>query len=565
MTQRNRDQLPASSTATDAQPSAGKRTVYILYIPGGAMHGILPGIVMERIEELTELHVTDLFHIFEGVSTGSILALGMNVPDENDKSKPRFTSQDGVELFSYYGGRFFPRIPNREMKMIVSNIFHPLRDRLDPLKQDRLKIRDIDILCDQIDSMAPPDLRLHAEAIRERATKRWISRSDKLAIAKIYAFLDSQNPEIGMLAKKVSELASIRATHRGLKSVFHKAAFVALPVIKRWANGYMFDPNIPKQTFQEKFGDTRMNEMLRSVYISAYDRKTRSPITFYCRKDDFFSTDPNQKSYTNRFNHKGWDAVMASTANPFAYPPHVTENGRVCTDKATIHAPFRSVADALKYKPADADVKLVVLSTGTYVDLDHDERDQVEFGIDYGVAGGLIAGEEMQELEAYVFAQVRTVLGEDHIIEITPRLSPFSEEESLEMPSGDSLDASPDNIEKIKALGQRLLIERDGQIRELCQMLIDNAFILGRIDRAHYERITDKLGIVSRNAMPPVIGPAPTSGPDGGDRGGLRRAFSKIGKLFGMLPPDAEDLSPTPANDDRRNKPRGQTGTHRAP
>lgn len=55
---------------------------------------------------------------------------------------------------------------------------------------------------------------------------------------------------------------------------------------------------------------------------------------------------------------------MASTANPFAYPPHITEDKTLCIDKAIVHTPIYCVNDILANKPENADVKLVILGTG---------------------------------------------------------------------------------------------------------------------------------------------------------------------------------------------------------
>src|ERR1700712_6058604 len=57
----------------------------ILSIDGGGIRGILPGMVLAKIEELTGKPVAELFDVIAGTSTGGILACGLTAPGAQGK------------------------------------------------------------------------------------------------------------------------------------------------------------------------------------------------------------------------------------------------------------------------------------------------------------------------------------------------------------------------------------------------------------------------------------------------------------------------------------------------
>lgn len=57
-----------------------KKLVKVLAIDGGGIRGIIPALVLARIEELTGKPACALFDLIAGTSTGGIIALGVNVP-----------------------------------------------------------------------------------------------------------------------------------------------------------------------------------------------------------------------------------------------------------------------------------------------------------------------------------------------------------------------------------------------------------------------------------------------------------------------------------------------------
>jgi uncharacterized protein len=63
-----------------AVPDEKSKRVRVLAIDGGGIRGIIPALVLARIEELTGRRACELFDLIAGTSTGGIIALGVNVP-----------------------------------------------------------------------------------------------------------------------------------------------------------------------------------------------------------------------------------------------------------------------------------------------------------------------------------------------------------------------------------------------------------------------------------------------------------------------------------------------------
>ncbi len=60
-----------------------RKRVKVLAVDGGGIRGIIPAMVLARIEELTGKRACELFDLIAGTSTGGIIALGVNVPAQD--------------------------------------------------------------------------------------------------------------------------------------------------------------------------------------------------------------------------------------------------------------------------------------------------------------------------------------------------------------------------------------------------------------------------------------------------------------------------------------------------
>jgi uncharacterized protein len=78
----------------------------ILSIDGGGIRGLIPALVLERIEQGTGRPIAELFDVIAGTSTGGILALGLTCPGED--GRPRYTAAELAELYVKDGATIFP-------------------------------------------------------------------------------------------------------------------------------------------------------------------------------------------------------------------------------------------------------------------------------------------------------------------------------------------------------------------------------------------------------------------------------------------------------------------------
>ncbi|QCK16257.1 patatin-like phospholipase family protein [Mangrovivirga cuniculi] len=88
------------------------KKVRILSIDGGGIRGIIPGLILARLEEKlqkesgnTDAKLADYFDFMAGTSTGAILVLYYLVPGEN--GKPKFTANDAVKIYLDRGDEIF--------------------------------------------------------------------------------------------------------------------------------------------------------------------------------------------------------------------------------------------------------------------------------------------------------------------------------------------------------------------------------------------------------------------------------------------------------------------------
>jgi len=103
---------------------AERKKVRILSIDGGGIRGILPGVVLARLEKKLqektrnkELRLADKFDFISGTSTGGILGLTYLFPDKTGK-KPKFSAQDAVNLYLDRGDEIFDVTLGQKIKSL---------------------------------------------------------------------------------------------------------------------------------------------------------------------------------------------------------------------------------------------------------------------------------------------------------------------------------------------------------------------------------------------------------------------------------------------------------------
>ena len=111
-----------------ASLAAENRFYNILAIDGGGIRGIIPGVVLRHLEEDAykiaekrgwlgkipkypgqdkKMALKDIFHMFAGTSTGSILAAGLSYKHETELDKPKFWAQDLLDIYAKQGETIF--------------------------------------------------------------------------------------------------------------------------------------------------------------------------------------------------------------------------------------------------------------------------------------------------------------------------------------------------------------------------------------------------------------------------------------------------------------------------
>jgi patatin-like phospholipase/acyl hydrolase len=109
------------SAASEAR--AGK-PLRVLSIDGGGMRGIVPATFLEHLEALSGRRIADLFDVAVGTSTGSILAIGLNVPAAD--GRPKYSATDFVNMYKDLGATIFHE--DRKLLKILDGVTRPTYD-----------------------------------------------------------------------------------------------------------------------------------------------------------------------------------------------------------------------------------------------------------------------------------------------------------------------------------------------------------------------------------------------------------------------------------------------------
>lgn len=83
--------------------------IKVLSIDGGGIRGIIPAMILQRIEQETGRPIAELFDLIAGTSTGGILALGLTVPRAANSKEPKYSAAELVALYDREGENIFDR------------------------------------------------------------------------------------------------------------------------------------------------------------------------------------------------------------------------------------------------------------------------------------------------------------------------------------------------------------------------------------------------------------------------------------------------------------------------
>jgi predicted acylesterase/phospholipase RssA len=105
---------------TDGQQKTGARpkTVRILSIDGGGIRGLVPAVILDKLERLSGKATAELFDLIAGTSTGGILALGLSRPGPD--GRPLYPAEKMAELYEKEGSRIFTSSLWRKIRSVGS-------------------------------------------------------------------------------------------------------------------------------------------------------------------------------------------------------------------------------------------------------------------------------------------------------------------------------------------------------------------------------------------------------------------------------------------------------------
>jgi patatin-like phospholipase/acyl hydrolase len=95
----------------------------ILSLDGGGVRGLIPATIMVSFEQKLQKHsgrsdarISDYFDLIAGNSTGGVLTGIYLCPGVDDKTRPRYSAQDAVDLYMQHGEKIFDKSVGRRLQ-----------------------------------------------------------------------------------------------------------------------------------------------------------------------------------------------------------------------------------------------------------------------------------------------------------------------------------------------------------------------------------------------------------------------------------------------------------------
>lgn len=81
------------------------KPIKILSLDGGGVRGIIPLYILAEIEKTTGKRIAEMFDMVAGNSTGGIITLLLNTPDDTGKSK--YSAEEILKIYQQIGPKLF--------------------------------------------------------------------------------------------------------------------------------------------------------------------------------------------------------------------------------------------------------------------------------------------------------------------------------------------------------------------------------------------------------------------------------------------------------------------------
>lgn len=361
----------------------------LLSIDGGGIRGIIPAIILDKIEQRTGKRISQLFDLIAGSSTGGLLALGLTKPNLENPGEAQYTAQDLINLYKEQGQRIF----TEEEKFI--------------------------------------------ETALERANSQLRNLLKQLS-------LPFSLPEIDL-----NNLRGPKFTSRGRQEVL-----------------------------TQFLGNTPIQKALKEVFITSYDTELRTPI-FFTNNELAEKTGGNFRKICKDFTMT--QAAMATSAAPTYFEPYqvptTTTNsgyyslvdGGVFANNPTSLAIMEAIIShkrATKETIGLDDILVVSLGTGSLTRI-YRYQDIRGWGSLNWVLP--LLNVVMDGQSESVSCQLEQLLPEAN--EVPKQYYRF--QGLLNDCNDDIDDTSPPNISRLENLAQQIIQQRDTDLKELCEQLVE--------------------------------------------------------------------------------------------
>ncbi len=443
---------------------------YVLHVPGGGLHGILPIVSLKFLETMTRLPLSKQFNMSAGSSTGSIPLTALNIPKSEDSNDPRYSADDILDFYKTIGPRIFPHRRGyyvRQMVMDLIKLAHGFFTALADLSANK---------ADKLTNFLLNSVGHQAHKI--------------LTKDKPYIPLDSRlfrNMHKWIFTPLNNKLK------RGIDSLINESLY-DISVLSR-----ILDATL---RYEDNNGRVNLGKTLISHHVTAHNLTRDEPAIFFHFKDP--KTGDTQ--FLSNPEMELDSIVLGSCAAQTIFKSPTLRNGETYVDIAdfdTMRTPISSIDRQADKK---LDIKLITIGTGEKnAQIDVEGMNSMLF-LQQMIAelGGYLFGIRKRYINKMADLDLKYRLGAENIIKIDlplvqeslnqdylkdPRVPAIAEFMGVDMemlnitelPSADLFDSNPENLRRLEATGWAMAFKNLDTMMPLCKELVENARSLGHI------------------------------------------------------------------------------------
>ena len=443
---------------------------YVLHVPGGGLHGILPIVSLKFLETMTGLPLSKQFNMSAGSSTGSIPLTALNVPKSEESNEPRYSADDILDFYKTIGPRIFPQRRGyyvRQMVMDLTKLAHGFFTAL------------VDLTANKADKL----LNFLVNGAGHQAHKT--VQRDKPYIPLDLRFF--RNMHKWLFVPPNNRLK------KGIDSLINHSLY-DISVL-----GRILDATLRYEDSNER---VPLGKTLISHHVTAHNLTRDEPAIFFHFKDP-------QTGATQFLSDKEMEldsVVLGSCAAQTIFKSPTLRNGETYVDIAdfdTMRTPISSIDREADKK---LDIKLVTIGTGEKnTQIDVEGMNSMLF-LQQMIAdlGGYLFGVRKRYINKMADMDLKYRLGAENIIKVDlplvqeslnqdylkdPRVPAIAEYmgvdlETLnitELPSTDLFNSRPENLRKLESIGWAMALKNLDTLMPLCKELVENSVALGHI------------------------------------------------------------------------------------